>query len=55
MAGSGNLNQITEWFVVAASVVGAKHTRRNQPNQDALQYLTKTPSATEACPEPTNS
>ena len=56
MAGSGNLNQITEWFVVAARVVGAKHTRGNPPNQDAkLQYLTKTPSVTEAGPEPTDS
>ena len=53
MAGSGNLNQITEWFVVAARVVGAKHTGGNPPNQDALQYLTKTPSVTEAGPEPT--
>ena len=53
MAGSGNRNQITEWFVAAARVVGAKHTGGNQPNQDALQYLTKTPSATEAGPEPT--
>ena len=55
MAGSGNLNQITDWFVVAARVVGAKHTRCNPPNQDALQYLTKTPSVTEAGPEPTDS
>ena len=60
MAGSGNRNQgsrrsKTEWFVVAARVVGAKHTRRNPPNQDALQYLTKTPSATEGGPEPTDS
>ena len=52
-AGSGNRNQITEWFVVAARVVGAKHTGCNPPNQDALQYLTKTPSATEGGPEPT--
>ena len=50
MAGSGNLNQITEWFVVAARVVGAKHTRGNPPNQDALQYLTKTPSVTRSRP-----
>ena len=55
MAGSGNRNQITEWFVVAARVVGAKHTGGNPPNQDALQYLTQTPSATEAGPEPTDS
>ena len=53
MAGSGNLNQVAEWFVAAARVVGAKHTGGNQPNQDALQYLTKTPSATEGGPEPT--
>ena len=55
MAGSGNQNQITDWFVVVARVVGAKHTGCNPPNQDALQYLTKTPSATEAGPEPTDS
>ena len=51
MAGSGNRNQITDWFVVAARVVGAKHTRGNPPNQDALRYLTKTPSATEGGPD----
>ena len=53
MAGSGNQDQITDWFVVAARVVGAKRTGGNPPNQDALRYLTKTPSATEVGPEPT--
>ena len=32
-------------------MVGAKHTGGNQPNQDALQYLTQTPSATEGGPD----
>ena len=53
MAGSGNRNQVAEWFVAAARVVGAKHTGGNPPNQDALRYLTQTPSATEGGPEPT--
>ena len=58
MAGSGNRNQITEWFVVAGLYSqggGSQAHPGNPPNQDALQYLTKTPSATEAGPEPTDS
>ena len=55
MAGSGNRNQITEWFVVAARVVGAKHTRATRPIRMPCSTLTKTPSATEAGPEPTDS
>ena len=40
MAASRTLNQVTDWFVAAASVAGTKHVRRNSPNQDALCYRT---------------
>ena len=40
MARSRNITPTRRWMVAAASVAGAKHTRRNAPNEDRFHCLT---------------